>query len=298
MSLQVKSTVNSPAMKPAETHRHYQQVASAIAFFVEQRVAQPGLAELSEHLGLSEFHLQRLFSEWVGVSPKQFLKFLTKQEAKRRLQQQSVLDAALDLGLSGSGRLHDLMVTCEAVTPGQFKQQGAGLEIHYGVVASPFGEALLAQTQKGVCKLGFFDGADGWERLLLELQAEWPKATLRRDDGAVAPTAAKVFGSATRASNKMEPGRLHVLMKGSPFQLKVWEALLAIPQGEIRTYQQVADAIGSPDAVRAVASAIGRNHVGYLIPCHRVIRSTGEFSQYAWGATRKQAMIGWEACHR
>ena len=283
---------------------HYQQVAAAIEFFVAQRAAQPGLAELSAHLGLSEFHLQRLFSEWVGVSPKQFLKFLTKQEAKRRLQQQSVLDAALDLGLSGSGRLHDLMVTCEAVTPGQFKQQGTGLLIHYGDIPTPFGSALLAQTDKGVCKLGFYDAPAQWERLCEELQAEWPKASLQRDDRAAEQTAQLMFGNNNFNGNNLDaqpqpqPLRLHLLMKGSPFQLKVWEALLAIPEGEIRTYQQVADAIEAPDAVRAVASAIGRNHIGYLIPCHRVIRSTGEFSQYRWGATRKQAMIGWEACHR
>lgn len=278
---------------------HYQLIAAAIAFFVEQRTRQPGLAELAAHVGLSEFHLQRLFSEWVGVSPKQFLKFLTKQEAKRRLLQQPVLDAALDLGLSGSGRLHDLMVSCEAVTPGQFKQQGAGLQIRYGSIQSPFGPALLAQTEKGVCKLGFYDAPEQWQQLCGELQADWPRATLLRDEPAVEQTAQLIFAEANGASaHASTPRRLHLLMKGSPFQLKVWEALLAIPEGEIRTYQQVAAAIGSPDAVRAVASAIARNHIGYLIPCHRVIRSTGEFSQYRWGPVRKQALIGWEACRQ
>lgn len=280
----------------AEFSHHYQQIAAAIHYFVSNRQQQPGLAELSGHLGISEFHLQRLFSEWVGVSPKQFLKFLTKQEAKRRLHQQSVQDTALDLGLSGSSRLHDLMVTCEAVTPGQYRQQGAGLVIEYGSALTPFGSALLAQTEKGVCKLGFYDDATQWQNLVGELQREWPRAVLQRQDANVADTAWRIFPAGQSAGDAQSPQRLHVLMKGSPFQLKVWEALLSIPDGEIRTYQQVAEAMGCSDSVRAVASAIARNHIGYLIPCHRVIRSTGEFSQYRWGATRKQAMIGWEAC--
>ena len=274
---------------------HYQKIATAIEYCVENRLSQPGLGELSHQLGLSESHLQRLFSEWVGVSPKQFLKFLTKQDAKRRLHTQSVQDAALDVGLSGSSRLHDLMLTCEAVTPGQFRQQGEGLVITFGAIMTPFGGGLLAQTDKGICKLGFYDSAEQWDQLLEELQSEWPKATLRPDDTLVQITSKRIFGALDSATD-FKPQRLHLLMKGSPFQLKVWEALLSIPQGVVRSYQQVAAAIDEPAAVRAVASAIARNHIGYLIPCHRVIRATGEFSQYRWGVTRKQAMIGWEAC--
>ena len=276
---------------------HYRKIASAIEYCVDHRADQPGLAELSSELGLSEFHLQRLFSEWVGVSPKQFLKFLTKQEAKRRLPAQSVEETALELGLSGSSRLHDLMVTCEAVTPGQVRQQGEGLAITYGMIDTPFGSGLLAQTEKGICKLGFYDVATEREQLLTELKSEWPKADFQRDDQQATVTAHRVFGR-LHMGVAQDPQRLHLLMKGSPFQLKVWEALLAIPEGEVRSYQQVADAIQEPTAVRAVASAIARNHIGYLIPCHRVIRATGEFSQYRWGVTRKQAMIGWEACRR
>ena len=274
---------------------HYHKIASAIEYCVNHRIAQPGLAELSSQLGLSEFHLQRVFTEWVGVSPKQFLKFLTKQDAKRRLHSQSVEHTALELGLSGSSRLHDLMVTCEAVTPGQYRQQGDGLVITFGSIATPFGNGLLAQTEKGICKLGFCDEPEEWERLLAELKSEWQRATIQRDDDLVGTTAQKIFGH-MRRQGEHAPLRLHLLMKGSPFQLKVWEALLSIPEGEVRSYQQVADTIDEPAAVRAVASAIARNHIGYLIPCHRVIRATGEFSQYRWGVTRKQAMIGWEAC--
>lgn len=275
----------------------YQQIAAAIEYCVTHREQQPGLAQLSNQLGLSESHLQRLFSEWVGVSPKQFLKFLTKQEAKRRLPRQSVEDTALELGLSGSSRLHDLMLTCEAMTPGEVRQQGAGLVITFGAIDTPFGEALLAQTGKGICKLGFYDTPDEWQRLQAELAAEWPQATLQQDDEVAGGNGERIFGG-LQANSSGAPQRLHLLMKGSPFQLKVWEALLRIPEGQVRSYQQVADAIQEPSAVRAVASAIARNHIGYLIPCHRVIRATGEFSQYRWGPTRKQAMIGWEACHR
>lgn len=282
--------------------QHYQRIASAIRFFTERKAQQPSLAELAQHLELSEFHVQRLFSEWVGVSPKQFLKFLTKQEAKRRLLQTNVLESALDVGLSGSSRLHDLLLSCEGVTPGQVRQLGAGLNIVYGRIDTPFGEALLALTGKGICKLGFCDDDRAFEQLLLELHQEWPRATISQDQGQVSAEGGRVFASCLSTlrgqsvKSAAQLPRLGLLMKGSPFQLKVWEALLAIPEGQIRTYQQVADAIEEPTAVRAVASAIARNPIGYLIPCHRVIRSTGEFSQYRWGSTRKQAMIGWEAC--
>ncbi|RLT90901.1 MAG: methylated-DNA--[protein]-cysteine S-methyltransferase [Ketobacter sp. GenoA1] len=284
--------------------QHYQRIASAIRFFTERKAQQPSLAELAQHLELSEFHVQRLFSEWVGVSPKQFLKFLTKQEAKRRLLQTNVLESALDVGLSGSSRLHDLLLSCEGVTPGQVRQLGAGLNIVYGRIDTPFGEALLALTGKGICKLGFCDDDGAFEQLLLELHQEWPRATISQDQdqGQVSAVGGRVFASCLgtlrgqSVKSAAQLPRLGLLMKGSPFQLKVWEALLAIPEGQIRTYQQVADAIEEPTAVRAVASAIARNPIGYLIPCHRVIRSTGEFSQYRWGPTRKQAMIGWEAC--
>lgn len=278
-------------------NRHYQLIASAIAFFAQHQAQQPSLAQLAAHVGLSECHLQRVFSEWVGVSPKQFLKFLTKQEAKRRLQQQSVLGAALDCGLSGAGRLHDLMISCEGMTPGQYKQQGAGLVIAYGVHATPFGGCLLAQTPRGICKLGFFDEQVQQAQLLEELQRQWGQAQLQRDDAATGLTLAAIFPERVQQDLAAVPRpRLHLLLKGSPFQLQVWEALLRIPSGQICSYQSVATGLDAPNAVRAVASAVANNPIGFLIPCHRVIRSTGEFNQYRWGPLRKQAMIGWEAC--
>lgn len=270
----------------------YQRVARVIHYCVEHRLEQPSLVELAGYAGLSEYHLQRLFSSWVGVSPKQFLKFLTKQDALRRLRQNTVLETALDCGLSGGGRLHDLMLSCEGVTPGQYQQMGKDLIIGYGFHSTPFGECLLAQTLRGVCKLDFFDTPYEGQLALQALQKDWSRARVLEDRAATAQTIASIFSG----TGKSETRSLHLLLKGSPFQLKVWEALLRIPEGELCTYQQVADVVAAPKATRAVASAIARNNIGYLIPCHRVIRSSGEFSQYRWGVTRKQALIGWEAC--
>jgi AraC family transcriptional regulator of adaptative response/methylated-DNA-[protein]-cysteine methyltransferase len=274
-----------------ESQRAYLRIASAIRFLAERRHDQPGLAEIGAHVGLSESHLQREFTRWAGVSPKQFLKYLTKESAKRRLRDATVMDAALDSGLSGPGRLHDLMISCEAMTPGEYKRGGAGLRIRYGVHPSPFGHCLIAATERGICKLTFADGPDDIARQERELHAEWRAAAISRDDESTAALAGAVFGPASHSS-------LELLLKGSPFQLKVWEALLSIPEGRLASYQQVADMIGRPAAVRAVASAIGRNDIAYLIPCHRVIRSNGEFSQYRWGSERKQALIGWEAARQ
>ncbi len=289
-------------MSIAESSRHYQKIAAAIEYFVDHQQQQPGLAELSAHVGMSEFHLQRIFSDWVGVSPKQFLKFITKEQAKARLREGPVLQAALDSGLSGAGRLHDLMISCEGVTPGEFKNQGAGITIQFGVHPSPFGFCLLAQTAKGVCNLVFFDNPEQQHAHIAFLREQWPNANLVADAEATAETIGKIFPEQANlpqpnSRQKGTPGKmsLNVLLKGSPFQLKVWEALLSIPQGELVSYQQVADRINAPSSVRAVASAVAKNNIGYLIPCHRVIRSSGDFSQYRWGANRKRLMIGWEA---
>jgi len=286
------------AVRATETSRPYQQIKAAIEYFIEHQQQQPGLAELSEHVGLSEFHLQRMFSDWVGVSPKQFLKFLTKEYAKTRLQNESVLQAALDSGLSGAGRLHDLMISCEGVTPGEFKKQGEGVVIQYGFHESPFGHCMLAQTPRGVCSLVFFDAAGQKAEQVKMLQTQWPKAVCKEDPLATQNTIGKIFAgneSVGRGSTKRKKATLKLLLKGTPFQLKVWEALLSIPEGDIVSYQQVAGLIQAPSSVRAVASAVAKNNIGYLIPCHRVIRSSGDFSQYRWGASRKRIMLGWEA---
>jgi AraC family transcriptional regulator of adaptative response/methylated-DNA-[protein]-cysteine methyltransferase len=269
-----------------EQNSNYQRVAKAIHFLAEHQLEQPSLHDLASYVGLSEFHLQRVFAEWAGISPKQFLQYLTKEHAKQQLRRSSVLNAALDCGLSGSGRLHDLMIKAECMTPGEYRRLGAGLAIAYGVQATPFGHCLIAQTSRGVCKIAFFDLLSDEVAVVAELQREWPAAVLRRDQDAVDPIFAQIFSGMKAGSVP-----LRVLLKGSEFQLKVWEALLAIPDGEVCSYQQLAEAMGIASSVRSVASAIARNHIAYLIPCHRVIRSTGELSKYRWGAERKQAIL-------
>ncbi|CAA0082647.1 Bifunctional transcriptional activator/DNA repair enzyme Ada [Zhongshania aliphaticivorans] len=274
-----------------EQQHNYQRVASAIAFLSEHQQAQPSLSALAAHVGVSESHLQRIFTEWAGVSPKQFLQFLTKQSAKRLLRTSTVMDSALACGLSGSGRLHDLMIKTERVTPGEYRNRGEGLQIYYGCCPSAFGGCFIAVNKRGVCKLAFFDTAEDEAGLLTELASEWSAAELVRDN----EKAAQWYQAMFAPKPDKERQEITVLLKGSEFQMKVWEALLAIPVGEVCSYQQLAGAMGSPSSTRAVASAIARNNIAYLIPCHRVIRGTGEFSQYRWGARRKQAMLLWES---
>jgi AraC family transcriptional regulator, regulatory protein of adaptative response / methylated-DNA-[protein]-cysteine methyltransferase len=277
------------ANKTSQQQSGYQTIASAIEFVAKHRQQQPRLGDIAQHLKLSEPYLQRLFSDWAGVSPKQYLQYLTKEHAKQQLQSESVLDAALTSGLSGSGRLHDLMVNWEAMTPGEYKQHGKGLTIQYASCSSPFGQCFVASTNRGICQLAFYDQENERKALEVQLHLDWYQANIRHAPETIGQYAAQIFGKATGNAS------LKLLLKGSKFQLKVWEALLAIPEGKILCYQQVAVMIGAPASVRAVASAIAKNQIGYLIPCHRVIRANGEFSNYRWGKTRKQAMLGWEA---
>jgi len=274
----------------SDLSRDYQRIANAIVYLSEHRAEQPSLAELANHIGLSEHHLQRLFSEWAGVSPKRFLQFLTKEYAKQALHDSSVLESALAAGLSGSGRLHDLMVSWEGVTPGEYKAEGKGLLIRYGYHPCPFGWCLLAETERGICKLAFADDPADKSVLISELLEEWPEAKLQENKEATAETLQKVF-----PLNGVERKPLHLLLKGTEFQLKVWEALLAVSEGQLVTYSQLAGVAGCPKAVRAVSSAVARNTIAYLIPCHRVIRQSGETNLYRWGSTRKRAMIAREA---
>lgn len=270
--------------------RDYARIERAIRFVEANRQRQPELSEVAASVHLSEFHFQRLFSRWAGISPKRFLQFLTKEDAKRRLQASaSVLEAALGSGLSGPGRLHELLVDCEAVTPGEVGRRGEGLEIRYGVHASPFGECLLASTPRGVCALRFV-GPAGPKAELDALACEWPRARWTRDPDRTGALARQAFtGVASRA------GALRLHLRGTNFQLKVWEALLAVPQGSLTTYAAIARAIGHPGAARAVGSATGRNPIALLIPCHRVLRSAGDIAGYRWGAARKQAILACEA---
>lgn len=269
-------------------HQDYERVERAIRFIDEKFRSQPDLGEIAECVGLSEHHFQRLFRRWAGVTPKRFLQFVTADHARRLLQERrTVLDTAYEAGLSGPGRLHDLMVSMEAMTPGEVSALGAGLVIRFGYAACPFGECLVAMTDRGICGLTFVDGQNRIAAMD-DLRRRWPRATLRPDEGAAAAAAERIF--APRPDG--EPLPLHV--RGTNFQVKVWEALLRIPAGTVTTYQALAEGLGSGSAARAVGTAIGSNPIGYVVPCHRVIRKTGAFGGYRWGADRKRAILGWE----
>ncbi len=275
-------------MNTSETYT-FRQIAQAIDHLTTHFRDQPSLPDLAGQVNLSEFHFQRLFTEWAGVSPKKFGQYLTLQHAKQQLRTGvSLSQVAHDTGLSGTGRLHDLFVSIEGVTPGQFKQAGVGLTLTYGVFESPFGDYVLGAINGKVALLHFLN--DGDEPTLI-LTAAWPGVTLRHEPTAVQCLADQIFPIAGNS----QPQPLPVLLRGSAFQLKVWEALLKIPEGRLVSYDQIADAIGQPTASRAVGTAIGSNPIGYLIPCHRVIKKTGLFGGYRWGVARKQAMLGWEA---
>ncbi|UFH56518.1 bifunctional transcriptional activator/DNA repair enzyme AdaA [Spirosoma sp. KNUC1025] len=274
----------------------YQQIARAIEHLTTHYREQPSLSELAEKANLSEFHFQRLFTEWAGVSPKKFGQYLTLEHAKTRLRNGAPLvDAAYDAGLSGTGRLHDLFVNIEGVTPGQFKQAGSGLALIYGVFDSPFGHYVLGTINDKIALLHFLNETDKPETILA---TAWPEAALSQDPASLQVLADQIFPVSDVASGdptRQIQRRLPVLLRGSAFQLKVWEALLKIPEGQLASYDQIAESIGQPGASRAVGTAIGSNQVGYLIPCHRVIKKTGLFGGYRWGTERKQAMLGWEA---
>ena len=265
----------------------YARMERAIVWLAAHYREQPDLEAIAASSGLSPHHFQRLFTRWVGVSPKKFAGYLTLGHAKRRLAAaNSVLDTALDAGLSGPGRLHDLFVTYEAVTPGEWKAHGAGLTLRYGWQPSPFGACLLVATDRGLCGLGF-ELAEGRAATEDDLLGRWGEARLLADDAAVRRHAASVFGDAGAP--------LHLVLKGTPFQTKVWEALLRLPFGTVTSYRELAATLDRPGAARAVAGAVAENPVAWLIPCHRVIRGTGAITGYRWGADRKRAMLGWEA---
>lgn len=268
----------------------YERVAQVIKYLDEHHFDQPDLAALAQQAGLSPFHFHRMFAKWAGVTPKDFLQCLTLSHAKDLLRQgESVLKAALETGLSGPGRLHDLCINLEAASPGELKSGGAGMEIRYGFASTPFGEWLAAENDRGVCHISFGD-AEGRENALATLKNAWPKARLARNNATAAHLSAVVF-SGSRGTRQT----LNAFVNGTPFQVRVWRALLQIPAGALASYGSVADAIGNPTAARAVGSAVGQNAVAFLIPCHRVIRETGVIGNYRWGETRKRSMLIWEA---
>lgn len=278
---------------PATTDRPpdaapYDRITEAISYLRAHQRRQPDLASLAGHIGLSESQTQRLFSRWAGISPKRFVQFLTVEYAKRRMTETAdLLNLSFDAGLSGPGRLHDLFVNMEAMSPGEYKRAAQGLTIQYGRGDSPFGTALIAFTERGICHLAFDD--DG-RTALTELAAAWPNAALERDDRAAHALLVRVFERARNAADG-----LSLWVVGTNFQIQVWRALLRVPFAGLLSYGQLANALGRPRAARSVGTAIARNPVGYLIPCHRVLRDSGEFGDYHWGTARKAAICAWEA---
>src|SRR6185312_16389599 len=317
-------------METTQTAINYNRIAEAIAFYKANFKDQPSLETVAEHIHLSPFHFQRMFREWAGVTPKQFLQYLTLEHAKSVLKNAAgasgggargavragakgargaakagakgtravggagnaggatLADAAFESGLSGTGRLHDLFVKIEGMTPGEYKNGGEALHINYCFAQSPFGRLLIASTDKGICHMAFIDGAK--EAALQGLKGEFPNAHFHAASDPVQKQALSIF-----SGDWSQPGRIKLHLKGTAFQIKVWETLLKVPLGGLTTYSEVAGKIEHPQAVRAVGSAVGANPVAFLIPCHRVIRSDGQTGEYHWGSTRKNAIIGWEA---
>ena len=269
----------------------YQRIEKAIRFIENNFTSQPTLDQIAESVHLSKYHFNRLFKRWAGISPIQFQQILTLEYAKEKLADaRSLLDTAFDAGLSGPGRLHDLFVTFEAMTPGEFKKMGAGLEISYGFDYTPFGQCLVAVTERGICHLGFVKG-DKRSEALNQLFETWPGAVFTESHKPINLIANDIF----RYDRNKKPSPFNLHLKGTNFQVNVWKALLSIPEGWVVSYQDIASHIGHPKAFRAVANAIAINPVAYLIPCHRVIAKSGKIHQYRWGSARKKALIGWEA---
>jgi AraC family transcriptional regulator, regulatory protein of adaptative response / methylated-DNA-[protein]-cysteine methyltransferase len=273
---------------------NYDRIAEAIDYIRDHFQSQPSLEDVADKIHLSPYHLQRLFTDWAGVSPKKFLQYISVEHAKEVLKDQraTVYDAAYETGLSGTGRLHDLFVGIEGMTPGEFRNGGAELEINYSFAESPFGALLVASTSKGICYMAFVDHAtpSGEPAAFADLRSRFPNARLRQMTDLIQQNALYIF---TQDWNRLQEIKLH--LKGTDFQLKVWETLLKVPMGSLTTYKDIAGQLGNPQASRAVGTAVGDNPVAFLIPCHRVIQSTGIIGQYHWGATRKTAIIGWEA---
>lgn len=273
----------------------YSRVERMLRHLEAERLGQPSVADLARRVGVGEAQVHRLFRRWAGVTPKDFLQALTAEDAKRRLRESaSVLEAALGAGLSGPGRLHDLLVSLEAATPGEFKSGGEGLEFGWGFAPTPFGPATLGWSPRGLAHLAFVEEPVPAE-VPVRLASDWSAARFRRDDAAAAAWARRIF-MGEGVSPDPRAGGLRAHVRATPFQLQVWRALLRVPEGAVTTYGRIAAAIGRDGAARAVGTACGANPVGFLIPCHRVIRETGVVDGYRWGTPRKRLLLAVEAC--
>ena len=280
----------SPNIDFKQSSEDYLRIEQAILYLENHYKEQPSLEEVAASIGMSEYHFQRLFTRWAGVSPKRFLQFLTKEGAKELLgRSENLLDTTHQVGLSSLGRLHDLFVTTEAVTPGEYKTRGAGLTIRYGIHLTPFGKCLIGLTERGICHLGFVSGSEG--DAIDGIVSEWKEANMVEDYRSTAALVGPIFDLLFDTRIR-QPLTLH--LRGTNFQIKVWEALLQIPAGTATTYEGLAQRIGQRNASRAVGSAVGHNPIAVLIPCHRVIRKVGDFGNYRYGELRKKALLARE----
>ncbi len=275
----------------AQNNINFDRIAEAIGYLCEHFKEQPNLDDIAQKVHLSPFHFQRMFTDWAGVSPKKFLQYLSAEHAKKLLREQQLTlsEVTFRTGLSGSGRLHDLFINIEGMTPAEYKNGGQSLKIDYGYFSSPFGKVLVASTGRGLCHLAFYERE---VEALAELKEQYPRAALTEQPNAMHQDAIAVI-----SHDKVHPHEIKLHLKGSSFQLKVWEALVQIPAGQLTSYGQVANFIQKPKAFRAVGTAVGENPIAYIIPCHRVIQSSGALGQYHWGSNRKAAMIGWESAN-
>lgn len=273
----------------SEENINYQRIEQAIQYLEKNFLQQPELDEVAEKVHLSPFHFQRLFTEWAGISPKRFLQFLTVGFLKNKLDEtKNLIDAAEAAGLSSQSRVYDLFTTLEAVTPQEYKLNGSGIRIEYGFHETPFGLSLIGVTERGICWLSFITTDEDPTYELEKMKEHWHQSVFHQNQELTSSFITSVFG------DRKEEKKLHVFVKGTNFQIKVWEALLRLPLGSVTTYQNIAEKIQSPKAMQAVGSAVGSNHIAYLIPCHRVIRKDGILGEYRWEATRKKSIIGWE----
>jgi AraC family transcriptional regulator of adaptative response/methylated-DNA-[protein]-cysteine methyltransferase len=273
-----------------EEHINYKRIEEAIRFLEANFQRQPELDEVADQVHLSPFHFQKIFAEWAGISPKRFLQYLTVDFLKSKLlESRNIVEAAGEAGLSSQSRVYDLFTTLEAVTPQEYKQKGSGIRIEYGFHETPFGAALIGATERGVCWLSFAESSDEAGVELERMKQHWNNSVFHMDENITSQLVTTIFGGGLNSGKK-----LNVLVKGTNFQVKVWEALLRLPMGSVTTYQHIAKSIDNANALQAVGSAVGANHIAYLIPCHRVIRKDGILGEYRWSPIRKKSMIGWE----